>query len=78
MESREQMILGWRNHGEAEKLRRRQSSDTMERKLPEDISIWREVWDMMTVQWRKDVEVALAEAAKDNRPLMIDFSASPD
>jgi len=50
----------------------------MERKLPEDISIWREVWDMMTVQWRKDVEVALAEAAKDNRPLMIDFSASPD
>lgn len=32
----------------------------------------------MAVQWRRDVEAALAEAAKENRPLMIDFSAAPD
>lgn len=32
----------------------------------------------MAVQWRRDVEVALAEATKENRPLMIDFSAAPD
>lgn len=31
----------------------------------------------MAVQWRKDVEAALAEATKENRPLMIDFSAAP-
>ena len=32
----------------------------------------------MAVQWRKDVEASLTEAMKENRPLMIDFSAAPD
>jgi len=32
----------------------------------------------MAVQWRKDIDAALAEAVKENRPLMIDFSAAPD
>lgn len=31
----------------------------------------------MAVQWRKDVETALTEAMRENRPLMIDFSAAP-
>jgi hypothetical protein len=31
----------------------------------------------MSVQWRTDIEAALAEARKKNLPLMIDFSAAP-
>jgi len=29
------------------------------------------------VQWRKDIEAALTEAKEGNRPLLIDFSATP-
>jgi hypothetical protein len=31
----------------------------------------------MAVQWRKDIEAALAEAKESVRPLLIDFSAAP-
>ena len=31
----------------------------------------------MAVQWRKDVEEALAEAKSNNKPLLLDFSAAP-
>lgn len=31
----------------------------------------------MTVQWKKDVDAALAEARERNKPLLLDFSAAP-
>ena len=31
----------------------------------------------MAVQWRPDVDAALAEAKEHNRPLLLDFSAAP-
>jgi hypothetical protein len=31
----------------------------------------------MLVNWKKDVDAALAEAKAQNRPLLIDFSAAP-
>ncbi len=31
----------------------------------------------MTVQWKKDVDAALAEAKDGKRPLLLDFSAAP-
>ena len=31
----------------------------------------------MLVQWNKDADAALAEAAESKRPLLIDFSAAP-
>jgi hypothetical protein len=31
----------------------------------------------MTVQWRKDIEVALSKAKQSGRPLLLDFSATP-
>jgi hypothetical protein len=31
----------------------------------------------MSVQWNKDADAAIAEAKKDNKPLLIDFSAAP-
>lgn len=38
-------------------------------------SIWRYL--PMPVQWRNDIEEALAEAASDQKPLLLDFSAAP-
>jgi hypothetical protein len=31
----------------------------------------------MAVQWRKDVDAALAEARSSGRPLLVDFNAAP-
>ncbi len=31
----------------------------------------------MAVQWRSDVDAALAEAKANGRPLLLDFSAAP-
>jgi uncharacterized protein YyaL (SSP411 family) len=31
----------------------------------------------MGVEWKKDVDAALAEAKEKNRPLLLDFSATP-
>ncbi len=31
----------------------------------------------MSVDWKKDVDAALAEAKTQNKPLLIDFSAAP-
>ncbi len=31
----------------------------------------------MAMQWRKDIEAALAEAKENVRPLLVDFSAAP-
>jgi hypothetical protein len=31
----------------------------------------------MAVQWNKDVDVELAKAKADKKPLLIDFSAAP-
>lgn len=31
----------------------------------------------MSVEWKKDVDAALAEAKSENKPLLIDFSAAP-
>jgi hypothetical protein len=31
----------------------------------------------MLVNWKKDVDAALAEAKAQNKPLLIDFSAAP-
>ena len=31
----------------------------------------------MAVQWRTDVDAALAEAKENNRPVLLDFSAAP-
>jgi hypothetical protein len=31
----------------------------------------------MAVKWKKDVDAALAEAKKNNMPVLIDFSATP-
>jgi hypothetical protein len=31
----------------------------------------------MLVNWKKDVDAALAEAKSENKPLLIDFSAAP-
>ena len=31
----------------------------------------------MAVQWRKDVDAALAEAKAAGKPLLLDFSAAP-
>lgn len=31
----------------------------------------------MAVQWRKDIDEALAEAKAGSRPLLLDFSAAP-
>ncbi len=31
----------------------------------------------MPVQWKNDVDAALAEAKQQKRPLLIDFSAAP-
>jgi hypothetical protein len=32
----------------------------------------------MTVQWKKDADVALSEAKTINKPLLVDFNAAPD
>lgn len=29
------------------------------------------------ITWRKDVDAALADAARDHRPVLIDFTAAP-
>lgn len=31
----------------------------------------------MSVEWKKDVDAALAEAKAGNKPLLLDFSAAP-
>ena len=31
----------------------------------------------MEIQWRDDVDSALADAKRDRRPLLLDFSAAP-
>jgi uncharacterized protein YyaL (SSP411 family) len=31
----------------------------------------------MLVQWRRDLEAALAEAKQANKPVLLDFSAAP-
>ena len=31
----------------------------------------------MAVQWKKDLDAALAEAKETNKPLLVDFSAAP-
>ncbi len=31
----------------------------------------------MSVDWKKDVDAAFAEAKTQNKPLLIDFSAAP-
>jgi hypothetical protein len=31
----------------------------------------------MPIQWHEDVDAALAEAKKENKPVLIDFSAAP-
>ena len=31
----------------------------------------------MSVQWSKDVDAALKNAAESNQPLLVDFSAAP-
>jgi hypothetical protein len=31
----------------------------------------------MSVEWKKDVDAALAEASAKNKPLLLDFSAAP-
>ena len=33
--------------------------------------------EKMAVEWKKDVDAALAQAQEQNRPLLIDFSAAP-
>jgi thiol:disulfide interchange protein len=35
-----------------------------------------EVWSM-EIQWRDDVDAALADAKRDGRPVLLDFSAAP-
>ncbi|MDQ5872407.1 MAG: thioredoxin family protein [Acidobacteriota bacterium] len=32
---------------------------------------------LMAIEWRKDVEAALAEARSAKKPLLLDFSAAP-
>ena len=32
---------------------------------------------MANINWRDDVDAALADAKRENRPLLIDFSAAP-
>ncbi len=31
----------------------------------------------MEIQWRNDVDAALADAKREGRPLLLDFSAAP-
>jgi hypothetical protein len=31
----------------------------------------------MSIEWKKDVDAALAEARTSHRPLLIDFNAAP-
>jgi hypothetical protein len=31
----------------------------------------------MSIEWKKDVDVAVAQARTSNRPLLIDFNAAP-
>jgi len=31
----------------------------------------------MEIQWREDVDAALADAKRERRPLLLDFSAAP-
>lgn len=31
----------------------------------------------MTIEWRRDVDAALGEAAEGHRPVLLDFSAAP-
>lgn len=31
----------------------------------------------MDIQWRTDVDAALAEAKRDGKPLLLDFTAAP-
>lgn len=35
-----------------------------------------EVWSM-EINWRDDVDAALADAKRDGRPVLLDFSAAP-
>lgn len=35
-----------------------------------------EEWSM-TINWRDDVDAALADAKRDGRPVLLDFSAAP-
>jgi uncharacterized protein YyaL (SSP411 family) len=32
---------------------------------------------METINWREDVDAALADAKREGRPVLIDFSAAP-
>lgn len=32
---------------------------------------------METINWREDADAALADAKRENRPLLLDFSAAP-
>jgi hypothetical protein len=33
--------------------------------------------DLMAIEWSKDVDAALVQAAESKRPLLIDFTAAP-
>lgn len=30
-----------------------------------------------TINWQRDVDAALAQASRDNKPLLLDFTAAP-
>jgi hypothetical protein len=32
---------------------------------------------MADISWNKDIDAALAQAAKDDKPVLLDFSAAP-
>ncbi len=32
---------------------------------------------LMTLEWRRDADAALAEAKSESKPLLLDFSAAP-
>ena len=31
----------------------------------------------MSIGWQRDVDAALAQASRDNKPLLLDFTAAP-
>jgi len=31
----------------------------------------------MAIEWRRDIDQALAEAKRENRPVLVDFTAAP-
>jgi uncharacterized protein YyaL (SSP411 family) len=30
-----------------------------------------------TIEWQKDVDAALSQAARENKPILLDFTAAP-